>query len=718
MSGPDLHPRVPRPLLVVAAGVLLTSVVLAVHGAWTTGVSWDETYHVGRMRSFLEHGWYLLEGDLDGDRPGAWEDQAYVYAPVTALLMHAAVVVAGLEGPGEVVATGDAYAVRHLVVVAVGLAGTGAVAVTARVLLRSWGWAVVAAAVLGAIPMWTGHTMFNVKDVPVATGCTLVTAGLVVLLTRRRGGPSGPGRPGGPRSAAYVVGAGLVVLLGWVLAMGTRPGIWPTLVASHVVAAVLLHPRLRAGASAVRAVGPLVALVPVAAWLVLLAIYPAVFATPLTTLRESALSSSRFDERTGRWYYVPALLVGEVPLVLLVLVLVGSVLALRRVVTEVRVPSVGTARTAWLLVGVQAWTLPLLAVVRESNLYNGLRQLLFMVPAMALLATLAIAAAVGAAARWRERSLRVAPALLLGVVALGLLAPTLDQVRLHPYGYTFATLPSYAVAEAADTDYWRTSARELAPSVPAGWVTCSPALDGERRSLRRSLDGDEDCARDLIGPLSAWAGVRGADPVAGEPLGPTEFWAVTAGPRRPGTNCVEVARVDRPGPLPGVGSLLGLPARDVMSRLARCALVLPVHDGGPMTFGPGGDAGDLELGGWTAHATAAGIRLTGERGEIGFTLTSPRPGGAELRIGLVDPVAPDAVRVRVNGTEVAVRGSAAEPVGRAGTRLTAAVPADVLAAYGGGRVVVAVERAADVAPRLLTMELADVAGLPAGEGDG
>jgi hypothetical protein len=134
-----------------------------------------------------------------------------------------------------------------------------------------------------------------------------------------------------------------------------------------------------------------------------------------------------------------------------------------------------------------------------------------------------------------------------------------------------------------------------------------------------------------------------------------------------------------------------------------------------MTFGPGGDAGDLELGGWTAHATAAGIRLTGERGEIGFTLTSPRPGGAELRIGLVDPVAPDAVRVRVNGTEVAVRGSGA---GAAGTRLTAAVPADVLAAYGGGRVVVAVERAADVAPRLLTMELADVAGLPAGEGDG
>ncbi|HEY1134240.1 MAG TPA: hypothetical protein VGE77_06655 [Nocardioides sp.] len=686
----------PRPLLVVAVAVLLTTTAIAVHGAWTTGVSWDETYHVGRMRSFLEHGWYLLEGDLDGDRPGAWEDQAYVYAPVTALLMHAAVMLAGLEGSGEIVATGEAYAVRHLVIVALGLVGTAAVAVVARVLLRSWGWAVVAAAVLGAIPMWTGHTMFNVKDVPVATGCTLVTAGLVLLLTRVRGAA---------RTRAYVALATLVVLAGWVLAMGTRPGIWPTLLASHVIAAVLLHPRLRAGAPVVRGTAAVVGLVPVAAWLVLLAVYPAVFSTPLTALRESAASSSRFDERTGEWFYVPALLVGEVPLVLLVLVLVGSGIALARVVADVRLPTVGVATTAWLVVGVQAWTLPILAMVRESNLYNGLRQLLFMVPAMALLATVAIAAAVAAAARLRERRVRVVPALLLALVALGLVAPTLDQVRLHPYGYTFATLPSYAVAQAADTDYWRTSARELAPSVPAGWVTCSPALDEDRRSLRRSLDGDENCALDLIGPLSAYADDRGSDPLTVDPLGPTEFWAVTAGPRRPGTNCVEVARVQRPGPLPGLGTLLGLPSHDVMNRLARCQLVLPEHDGGRMTFGPGGDAGELELGGWTAHTTADGIRLTGERAEVGFTLTAPRPDGATLRVGLVEPAD---LRLTVNGVEVPVRAS--------GTDLTADVPGDVLAAYGEGRVVVALERAgAGPDPRLLTMELA---GGAADEGNG
>ena len=88
--------------------------------------------------------------------------------------------------------------------------------------------------------------------------------------------------------------------------------------------------------------------------------------------------------------------------------------------------------------------------------------------------------------------------------------------------------------------------------------------------------------------------------------------------------------------------------------------------------------------------------------------------GAELRIGFVEPVAADAVRVLVNGAEVAVGGS--------GTRLTAAVPAAVLAAYGEGRVVIALERVAGDAPRLLTLELADPAqpgaGDRAGEGNG
>ena len=73
---------------------------------------------------------------------------------------------------------------RHLGVVAIGLVGVAAVAAIGRLVLRPWRWGLVAAAVLAAIPMWTGHEMFNVKDVPVATGHTLCTLGLLLFVQR------------------------------------------------------------------------------------------------------------------------------------------------------------------------------------------------------------------------------------------------------------------------------------------------------------------------------------------------------------------------------------------------------------------------------------------------------------------------------------------------------------------------------------------------------
>ena len=47
-------------------------------------------------------------------RPGPWEDQRYVYAPVTMLLLHGWSMLWGTDGSGQVATTDQAYAVRHL----------------------------------------------------------------------------------------------------------------------------------------------------------------------------------------------------------------------------------------------------------------------------------------------------------------------------------------------------------------------------------------------------------------------------------------------------------------------------------------------------------------------------------------------------------------------------------------------------------------------------
>ena len=167
----------PRLLLWVSWAVVVAGVMMAVVGALRTGISWDEPFHVMRLRNYLDHGWFSVDWSTESGGSTAGDNNTLVYGPVAMLLLHGLAVLVGVEGWDTVATTPAAYDVRHLGVVLIGLVGTAAAAGTTRILLGSWRWAVVTAAVLLALPMWTGHLMFNVKDVPVATGYTPHDAG-------------------------------------------------------------------------------------------------------------------------------------------------------------------------------------------------------------------------------------------------------------------------------------------------------------------------------------------------------------------------------------------------------------------------------------------------------------------------------------------------------------------------------------------------------------
>ena len=96
----------------------------------------------------------------------------------------------GNESLHQVAGSPDTIAVRHLTIAVIGMAGTLACAGITRVLTDSWRWAVVAGALLSAMPAWTGHAMFNIKDVPVATGYTLATLGLLLLVRAQDATPT------------------------------------------------------------------------------------------------------------------------------------------------------------------------------------------------------------------------------------------------------------------------------------------------------------------------------------------------------------------------------------------------------------------------------------------------------------------------------------------------------------------------------------------------
>lgn len=477
--------------------VLGVCTVLAVLGAFKTGITTDEPIHVMRLRNYFETGWYALDWDYAGAGPGGEGTNTFVYAPATMLLLHAWSVLWGVEGWNQVATSPRAYDVRHLGVVVIGLVGVGAVAVIARVVLRHWRWGLVAAAALAAVPMWTGHEMFNVKDVPVAAGYTLVTLALMIFVRQRSG------------LRLRVARAGCLVA-GLVLTLGTRPGMWPGLFAVLVVAALGVLLGSRSGALT-RQVA-VVAFVEMttscaAAAFALVAIYPHLFGSPLRALPRTTESSSRFLSglKSDR-LYVPRHVAEEMPILLLAFALTGALVGMT-MWWKGRSSPVAATRVA--LVGVQALALPVVAVVMGSDLYHGLRQLLFVAPAAAVLTAYGMA--------WSLQHPRVRGHRVLSLVAAAaLLLPVVDQVTLQPYQTTYVNVAADLVhgssaANRPGGDFWRGSLPELVADQPLDrQLLCKALVDKESNLAFPFANGGEafstsrsvDCRQEANGPLA------------------------------------------------------------------------------------------------------------------------------------------------------------------------------------------------------------------------
>ena len=439
---------VPAPLLlvVVAALVALTGLAMTFIGAAQTGLSADEYGHVRRLQGFYDDGLFVRNWER-WTPEGTVPPNAYVYAPGTARVMHLANILAGNEGSGEVATTAEAFTVRHYVIAAMAMVGTLAAAGLAWMLLGGWRWAVVAAGALAAVPMWTGHAMFNPKDTPVGVGNTLMTFALaaLVLAAAKRG----PTRPW------LVAGSCLVMILGITLMLGTRPGMWPAVVAAVVGLVVILSVGRQLDRWVVAGVSASLAASYAALW----KLYPKVFSDPIAMLSGSLGQSTKFPHglAPGRGYIVERTAI-EWPVLLLALMLAGTVVAALVCFRMMR----SEPRRAVLfgLVGVQAYALTAAAVLTKANVYDGLRQLLFAVPAQAVLATVGMAAVV-AAMRGRASTW-----ILTGALIAALALPMIVQARLYPYQYAYGNVVAEWAGADILNDNWKVSFREYVEDVP------------------------------------------------------------------------------------------------------------------------------------------------------------------------------------------------------------------------------------------------------------
>lgn len=520
-------------------------VVQMLAGSWQTGITIDEGYHVGHLQNFLDGRNYSSQS----------------YGPVAALVGHTTNVVLGNEIWGVVSSSPEAFAGRHLGMALLGVLAVCAVGLTVGVMTGSWTWGLVGAALIASLPLWVGHSMFNIKDVPAGAGYALFTAGLAVLIVARFSPP-----------LRFFLAAGLLVA-GAGLGIGARPGLWPLFVASASVALMAwivgqFFTRSQLSRSSRRnlvvSVGSAVVLF--AGSLLLVLFFTDVgreLADAVTRSLDHPWSKSRryaglrvFNRPDA--LFVFQILLSQIPAVISGLFLVGTATG---VVTLVRDIRRGEALSAisriFAIVAVPVFTPFFVLAIFSPVLYDGIRQILFVLPGVAVMATIGFWGLLRSAL-WLFDSRRTVKT-TFGVALVAVLAlVAVDQLRLFPYNYVYVNeiAQGAGMSGAWESDYWDSSMR--------GAIAETVALDDPitcgftHQTMLNISDLRDPCI--TISPY-----LDSLAPASDSILGPREFWTIRSernllqyGP--PPSNCFPESAVTRTLRFETL----------VMSRLYRC----------------------------------------------------------------------------------------------------------------------------------------------------
>lgn len=422
----------------------------------------DEFIHLAKIQLFLDHGFYALSGgeNAAGELLGT-RGHLYAYGPLFTLIAHAVTVLVGVETWGVIGYTDASFVVRHIMVSVFSFVGVAAAGWGVSLVTQSKRWGLATSAVLVSIPLWTGSAMFNLKDTPVATGFTLLTAGCIALTL-----------PADRLTRRMTIAGWFVTFAGTLVLWGVRPGIWPA-IALAFFGMLLIRARFNnfSGWKQTFAAMVVPASAVVASYASMMLIYPTIFLNPARLIYRSFSETSGFPHDTNvltngvvlgmppPWYYFPQWVAAQLPEVLLVLLVASVLLAvwlvLRRLFRS-RMSSLDFVFPAMVYVFIQLAAFPVAAILLRSPVYDGLRQFLFLIPAVAMLIMLSLFVAVRHGALGRIRGLWPAVA---GVMVTSTLVTTSAQAQMFPY--TVSYFNPTTVAGGID-ERWDVYARKLA----------------------------------------------------------------------------------------------------------------------------------------------------------------------------------------------------------------------------------------------------------------
>jgi len=437
----------------------LLAIPLAVIAMMGSGLGWDARTDAGQSIAIREVIPQLPPGT---DLQVAY-DQIYLTAEFYGILIPqlADILHFFISGSTEMLQMNDmaTYKLQGMATILIATLGAAALGVASASALKSrlagsFTWALIM-----LMPIYFGMSYVNIKDMPVAAGLSLLSAGLILNRSTES-------------TLMRWVCATLFWVLGASIALATRPGLWPLLLVFSLgnLGLFAIHD-LRKGnlRRSLPGVAGLLAAILVSLTLLWwsnpfgrLALFPWLmdsFSVMRAYPWQGTIRTAGQDVLSTDlpWWYVPAWVLAQLPILTTLLASVGFVVMVASVLR--RQWSLPTHQVINLApVVTQALFLPLAIILSGAILYDAVRHLLFLFPALAAVASVTIAFL-----QYRSTSQRLVLRNMAALTAvLVVTVSTWATLRWMPYSYAFINPIAGWNQPKLDweLDYWGVSAYE------------------------------------------------------------------------------------------------------------------------------------------------------------------------------------------------------------------------------------------------------------------
>ena len=415
------------------------------------GVTWDEIFDFEGVNGAFWHGVSILKGHHP-DLSAITFDLEYFGNATRWPTFFAWKALYSLDWDNLIGATrltrfilSGYVGINHLNAIIFGLAGVVILFYLAESILRKSG--ILAVALLALLPVWSGHSWMNSKDIPFATAYLAYTLGSTLIIYRQR-----------YRCGRYPQISGtpsLLRLAGISLMLGSRVASFPFVLISEFVFLVLMKKTYFSRFFVSLVFGVVLGFL----------LTPQAWNSPIGYPIE-AISFIRDRQGGGSLLktssYVASNLFATLPFVHLLGIVLSALSALficRRF------------KLLLLPTSLQLLIAPSLLLFSGNSLYNELRHLMFIYPAVTILSALGLCTA---ASRLRDHIL-FKPFWV--VVSLSMVILIVQNALLTPYQYLYKSELSRLVwpSTQLSVDYWGFSVRELFRNCNKD-VECSKSL--------------------------------------------------------------------------------------------------------------------------------------------------------------------------------------------------------------------------------------------------